>query len=88
MCFSHSFGEESFGKYLFFFPWCFLRGMPGAGFAGDVAAASPHLGFPEICRWQGVYNPAPSLLSEEGMPPSNTHQKPVLEEGSCMMRCV
>lgn len=29
-----------------------------------------------------------ALLSEEGMPPSNTHQKPVLEEGWWVMRCV
>lgn len=52
MCFSHSFGEESFGKYLFF-QWYF-KGMSITCFVLDVTAMSPHLGYPKIWGQRGV----------------------------------
>lgn len=54
MCFSRSFGEESFGKYLFF-QWYF-RGMSITCFVLDVTAMSPHLGYPKIWGQRDVFS--------------------------------
>lgn len=79
MCFSHSFGEESFGKYLFF-PLCFLRGVPSAGF-GSAAFRGILRGILRLAGGKMCATLLFSLLGEEGLPLFNTHQKPVLGEG-------
>lgn len=95
MCFSHSFGEESFGKYLFF-QWYF-KGMSITCFVLDVTAMSPHLGYPKIWGQRGVCNSDKHVLVLTmavmvGFVPGEgkgcSVHTALLEEGCCVTRSV